>query len=136
MSQRPNNSHHDPQGYGERKAVVLTNDVVLDGTRVVRVTNVPTSNNVSNYQPGNAFLNKNNDPIGVVATSRNAIVSRMYKQERSTGNIIDIVQCESEDPYPNLSVSSDSGFAEHSPNVTPQSIRFSNNSNNVYHMPS
>ena len=60
----------------------------------------------------------------------------MYKQEGSTGNLVDLVQCESEDPYPNLSVSSDSGFAEQSPNVTPQSIRFSNNSNNVYYIPS
>merc|ERR1711894_699044 len=81
ISQRPKTGHHGSQGYGERKAVVLTNDVVLDGTRVVSVTNVPTSKNVSSFQFSDALLNKNNDPNGVVATSRNAVVSQMYKQE-------------------------------------------------------
>ena len=134
----PNTSKNDQSSSSQtvqRKAVVLTNDVVLDGTNIINIRNFPTNNHVSTFEDGRRNSNKNNDSIIHVATSKKAPVTRIYKEDSSPGSQIDLHR-DLNGSYQNLSVSSDSGFADHSLNDTPQSLRFYKNSNNVYHLSS
>ena len=134
----PNNSKHDQSSSSQtvqRKAVVLTNDVVIDGTNIINIRNFPTSNNASTFEDGRGSFDKYNDSTIHVTTSKKPPVTRIYKQDSSQGSQIDLHN-DLNGSYQNLTVSSDSGFAEHSLNDTPQSIRFYKNSNNVYHVSS
>ena len=134
----PNTSKHDQSSSSQtaqREAVVLTNDVVIDGTNIINITNFPNSNHVSTFEDSRRNSNKNDDSTIHVATSKKAPVNRIYKQDSSPGSQINLHR-DLNGSYQNLSVSSDSGFAEHSLNDTPQAIRFYKNSNNVYHVSS
>ena len=124
-----------PRPHVEKEAVVLTNDIVLEGGRIMNVKSITTNNHTSTAQPNASFLRTNNGSTRYTTTTNNVPIGRIYKTDDFSENVID-VHGELKDPYPNLSLSSDSGFAEQSPNVTPQSIRFYNNSNNVYHLSS
>ena len=134
----PNTSKHDQSSSSQtvqRKAVVLTNDVVIDGTNIINIRNFPSSNYVSTFEDSHGNSNKNDDSTIHVATSIKAPVTRIYKHDSSSGSQIDLHR-DLNGSYQNMSVSSDSGFAEHSLNDTPQSIRFYKNCNNVYHVSS
>ena len=128
-----------------QKETCSTNNIALGGSNIIRVSSMPTNYNLNsqnNRMPtksvGHSGIGMNMNTLGAryevgpQIEKNNTTFNRPQLEQRT--DVVNEVDDELDDQCYNLSVSSDSGFIEQSPNNTPQSISLPHNLSNLYNV--
>jgi hypothetical protein len=130
-----------------QKDMCSTNNIALGGSNIIRVASMPTNYNL--ITQNNAMPRKSFDHSGIglnmnTVGARYELGPQIEKRDNTFNvpqleqrtDIVNEVYDELDDQRYNLSVSSDSGFIDQSPNITPQSISLPHNLSNLYNVSS